>query len=137
MVRLQAEPLDTAEVIRAVGAPGHGGLALFVGTTRAEDGVVALHYEAHREMAETELAAIVEEATRRFGARCAIAHRLGRVAVGEPSVAVEASAPHRPEAFAACRHLIDEAKGRAPIWKRDETGTGPSAWHDGIGRPAR
>ncbi len=139
MVRLQSEPIDIAAVVASVAEPEHGGLATFLGSTRAETArrpVIALEYQAHDELAVVELQLIVDEAEARYGARCAIAHRLGTVATGEPSVAAAASAPHRPQAFAACRYLIDQAKKRAPIWKRTHYADGVTEWQDGVQRAA-
>ena len=119
MVALSSIPLDLATLIQAAADPEHGGLVTFVGTTRRESdlrAVRALVYEAYEELALRELQTIAEEAAARFGARIALAHRTGRVSVGEASVAVAASAPSRPDAFAACRYAIDELKSRAPIW---------------------
>ena len=135
MVCLQTEPIDIASVVASVTEPEHGGLATFLGTTRAEKAghpVVALDYEAHEEMALAELRAIVEEAEARYRGRCALIHRTGLVPVGEASVLAAASAPHRPKAFAACRYLIDSAKERVPIWKRSHFADGAAGWHDGI-----
>lgn len=134
MISLVDSPLDPAAVLARVGDPDHGGTALFVGTTRRETGareVVELRYEAYEELAIAELRAIAAEAERAFSARVALAHRVGAVAVGEPSVIVAASAGHRPAAFAACRYLIDELKSRAPIWKQTVHVDGHSTWVDG------
>ena len=139
MVRLQSEPIDLAAVVASVADPEHGGLATFLGTTRAETtdrAVVALDYEAHEQMAPAELGRIVEEAEARYGARCALVHRTGPVPVGEASVATAASAAHRAEAFAACRYLIDQVKQRAPIWKRTRYADGVAEWQDGLERAA-
>jgi molybdopterin synthase catalytic subunit len=136
MILLTPEPLDAAAIAAAVEDPEHGGAATFVGTTRREAGgraVEALDYEAYEELALREMEAIAEEARARFGATVALAHRVGRVAVGEPSVVVAASAPHRPAAFAACRFGIDELKERVPIWKRTVHQDGGAAWVDGRG----
>lgn len=137
MVRIQREPIDVAQLLASVADPEHGGTAAFVGSTRADAEtleVAALDYEAHEEMALSELEAIAREASKLHGAQCAIVHRLGRVDVGQASVAVAASAPHRAEAFRACRHLIDQTKLRAPIWKRSVAGDGDGRWHDGLER---
>lgn len=137
MVRIQWEPIDVARLLASVAHPEHGGTATFVGSTRAEgaaEEIAALDYEAHEDMALAELEAIAREASALHGARCAIVHRLGRVEVGRASVAVAASAPHRAEAFRACRHLIDQTKLRAPIWKRSVAGEGEGRWHDGLER---
>jgi molybdopterin synthase catalytic subunit len=134
MSALGHEPLDLAAALTCVGDPEHGGTAVFVGTTRRElhaREVSAIEYEAHGDLAEREIARICEEARHRHGARVVAKHRLGRVAVGEPSVVVAASAPHRAEAFAACRLLIDDLKRRVPIWKRVHYADGGAEWIDG------
>jgi molybdopterin synthase catalytic subunit len=134
MIVLTGEPLDAAALVEAVADPDHGGTATFIGTTRRERGereVRELRYEAYEELAVGELEAICAEARARFGARVAVAHRVGSVAVGEPSVVVAASTGHRPAAFAACRYLIDELKARAPIWKQTVYADGEASWVDG------
>jgi molybdopterin synthase catalytic subunit len=134
MIALRDEPLEVAEAMAAVVDPDHGGIALFVGTTRrerTEGGIASLVYEAYEELALAEMEAIAREAEGAFAARVAVLHRTGEVAVGEPSVIVAASAGHRPAAFAACRLVIDELKERVPIWKRDVTEGGPGGWQDG------
>lgn len=140
MIALSDRPLDLAALVAAVGDPDHGGTATFLGTTRREGHVrpvEAIDYEAYAELALAELRAIAAEAGDRFGARVAAVHRVGRVPVGEPGVAVAASAPHRPAAFAACRWAIDELKERVPIWKRVVYADGGAEWLDGLReRPA-
>lgn len=134
MIGLRDTPLDPAALLASVADAEHGGTALFVGTTRRETGgrpVAALHYEVYEELALSEMAAIVAEAQSAFGARVSVEHRTGTVAVGEPSVAVAASAGHRPAAFAACRFAIDELKARVPIWKQTVYADGGAAWIDG------
>lgn len=134
MIVLSEQPLDVATLVDAVAHPEHGGIATFLGTTRREAGdreVEALDYEAYEELALAEMHAVAAEAEARFGALVAVAHRVGRVEVGRPSVAVAASAGHRPEAFAACRYVIDELKRRVPIWKRTLYADGGSTWVDG------
>jgi MoaE-MoaD fusion protein len=114
-VAVTGEPLDVAAVSAAVRDARAGAVVCFEGVTRAVD---ALDYEAYAEMAVERLRAIGEEEAARHGL-CAVAlvHRTGRVALGEPSVIVAASAPHRGEAFAGARALIDRVKAEAPIWK--------------------
>ncbi len=134
MIALRPEPLDLGALCAAVGDPEHGATVTFLGTTRREADcheVEALDYEVYEELALAEMRAIAGEAEARFGARVALVHRLGRVAVGEPSVGVAASAPHRPAAFAACRYAIDELKARVPIWKREVHADGAARWLDG------
>ena len=137
MTGLTPDPLDLAALISAVSDPEHGGLTSFLGCIRREDAirpVLAIEYEAYEELTGRELANVAEEAASRFGATVACVHRTGRVEVGEPSVAVAVSAPHRPAAFAACRYVIDELKVRAPIWKRMHYADGATEWIDGRDR---
>lgn len=138
MIALSDAPLDPAAALAAVGDDEHGGTALFIGTTRREAGeepVDALVYEAYEELALAEMRAIADEAERAWSARVAVLHRTGPVAVGEPSVVVAASAGHRPAAFAACRYVIDELKGRVPIWKQTVHPGGATSWIDGRRAP--
>ena len=117
----QALSLDAA--FRAVCLPECGGTALFVGTTRNHSEgreVELLEYEAYDELARQELERVGLVALERHGLGAAyLAHRVGIVPIGEPSVIVAASAPHRAEAFAGCRELIDELKRTVPIWKKE------------------
>jgi molybdopterin synthase catalytic subunit len=123
--------IDVAQLAAAVASVEHGAVCTFLGTARrTSEGreVNLLRYEAYPEMAERELAAIVAEAARNFpDARVAVQHRLGDCPLGETSVAVVAAAPHRAEAFAACRQVIDAIKDRAPIWKQEQFTDG-TAW---------
>jgi molybdopterin synthase catalytic subunit len=126
------EPIDTAAVLAAVGRPAAGANVLFVGTTRGITGDVVtrgLDYEAHERLAEEQLHGIAGEAVQTFGlAACAVVHRLGAVPVGEASVAVATSAPHRRAAFAAAEWIMERIKQTVPIWKREEAGDGSRAW---------
>ena len=138
MITLVDHPIDVAALLQAVADPDNGGTVLFLGTTRRETGereVVELRYEAYDELALAEMSAIAAEAVEAYGARVALVHRLGVVAVGEASVAVAASAPHRPTAFAAGRYLIDQLKARVPIWKQEAFADGDATWRDGADRP--
>jgi len=133
---LTGDPVRLEELIAAIADAEHGGIATFLGTTRREAGARefrALEYSAYPELVEVEIAAIAAEARERFGAMVCIQHRTGMVAVGEASVGIAASAPHRAEAFAACRYAIDELKMRAPIWKRAHFADGTTAWFDEYG----
>jgi MoaE-MoaD fusion protein len=114
-IRVTGEPLDVAALSAAVRDPRAGAVVLFEGVTRD---VGELDYEAYEEMAEPKLTAIAEEEAVRHGL-CAVAveHRTGTVPLGQPSVIVAASAPHRGEAFAGARAVIDRVKAEAPIWK--------------------
>lgn len=121
--RISTEPLDPAAVIREVTDPRAGGIATFLGTTRIESrGRTVLHldYEAYGGMAEEVMAEIGEELKREHKlCDVAIAHRVGRVGIGELSVVIAVSAPHRAAALAACRDAIDRLKERAPLWKKE------------------
>ena len=132
MGHLVREAIDTASLIEAVSSPAFGGTVVFCGTVRAgpEDGeVVAIEYSAYEQMAETECARIEAEVAERWsGAAVAWQHRLGRVPVGEASIVIAVAAPHRAEAFEVCRFLIDEAKERLPIWKREFLDDGEVRW---------
>ena len=114
-VRVTGEPLDVATLADAVRDPRAGGVVIFEGVTRE---VPELDYEAYAEMAEEKLRAIGEEVAAAYGCSAvALEHRTGTVPLGEPSVIVAASAPHRSEAFNGARALIDRVKAEAPIWK--------------------
>src|SRR4051794_14376231 len=121
-VRVTAEALDLAAVADAVRDPRAGAVVVFEGVTRD---VPELDYEAYAEMASQRIEAIAREEAERHGL-CAVAieHRTGTVALSEPSVIVAASAPHRGEAFAGARALIDRVKAEAPIWKVEVTEDG-------------
>jgi molybdopterin synthase catalytic subunit len=114
-VRVTGEPLDVAALSAAVRDARAGAVVLFEGVTRE---VAELDYEAYVEMAVERIRAIAEEEADRHGL-CAVAveHRIGTVPLGDPSVIVAASAPHRGEAFAGARAVIDRVKAEAPIWK--------------------
>ena len=130
MVRLQAEPIRLDTLIEAVRGDGDGAVATFLGTTRNEsDGRRVLHldYEAYAGMAEREMERIAADARRAFAiSEVAIVHRIGRVGVGEASVAIAVSAPHRAAALEACRFVIDRLKTEVPIWKREQFVDGAS-----------
>ena len=115
---ITAEPLSLDVLAAAVRDPRAGAIVTFSGVTRD---VSHLDYEAYAEMAGPLIDEIVRKATDTHGlTRAAARHRIGRVPLGEPSVIVAASAPHRPEAFAGAREIIDQIKACAPIWKREE-----------------
>jgi molybdopterin converting factor subunit 1 len=121
-VRVTGEALDLATLAAAVRDPRAGAVVLFEGVTRE---VPELEYEAYAEMAEERIASIAaEEAERHDLCAVAVEHRSGTVALSEPSVIVAASAPHRGEAFAGARAVIDRVKAEAPIWKVEVTADG-------------
>lgn len=115
-------PVRVDALLDAVRHPGAGGLVLFLGTVRDHSrgrDVEHLEYEAYETLARKEIARIAAQAVERWGVRIAIVHRLGALAIGDVSVAVAAAAPHRREAFEACRFAIDTLKQTVPIWKKE------------------
>lgn len=120
---LGEEPLDPREVEAQVAGSGQGARVTFQGTVRnrtGDHGVVALEYEAYPAMALAVLRQIGNEGVRGWpGARVAVAHRTGRLTVGEVSVVICVSHPHRAQAFEACRHVIERLKQDVPIWKKE------------------
>jgi molybdopterin synthase catalytic subunit len=131
VVDLREAPLSLDEVIANVSHPGAGGIAVFVGVVRDESEgrrVTRLDYSAYRAMARREMQKIADElAAEAVGVRVSAVHRLGELGVGDAAIVCAASAPHRGEAFHACRELIDRIKARVPIWKR-EWGPEGAAW---------
>lgn len=120
--RVVDRPIAVDEVLRAVEAPGHGGVVTFTGAVRDHTGdrrVLRLHYEAYVPMAERVLARIGAELEREHGASVAIVHRVGTLEPGEAAVVIACAAPHRAAAFRACEQAIDRLKKDAPIWKRE------------------
>ena len=130
-VDLREAPLSVDEVVALVSRPGAGGIATFVGVVRDEsDGrsVTRLDYSAYAAMAKREMQKIADEIERETeGVRVSAIHRIGSLGVGDAAIVCAASAPHRGEAFTACRALIDRIKSRVPIWKR-EWGPDGAAW---------
>ena len=135
-VDIRQERLSIDEAVALVAHAGAGGIALFLGTVRdANDGhrVNRLEYEAYTAMARGEMNRICAEIEAEIeGVRVAALHRIGDLAVGDIAVICAASAPHRGEAFRACRLLIDRIKERVPIWKREHGPEGPQwiGWVD-------
>jgi molybdopterin converting factor subunit 1 len=127
-VGLRPSP-SVEEALAAVAAPDAGGTVVFVGTVRAEEGLVEhLEYSAYPEMAERVLREVAEEAAAKWDlAGVAVLHAVGDLPVGEGTVVVACSAAHRAEAFEACRYVIDEVKRRTPVWKK-EVGPGGERW---------
>ena len=134
-VRVQADPLSVDEALSAVVDPGAGGTCVFVGTVRdiSEAGAVTgLTYEAWDELALRRLGEIGEELLgARSVLRAAIHHRTGELGIGEASVIVAVSAPHRAEAFEACRDGIERLKRDVPIWKKEALVDGEAHWVEG------
>jgi molybdopterin synthase catalytic subunit/molybdopterin converting factor small subunit len=121
--RLSEEPLSLEAVVEEVRRAEAGAIATFIGTTRIESRgrrVRWLDYEAYPEMAEDVMAQIAARLKERYDlCEVAIHHRVGRVGIGEPSVAIAVSAPHRADALAACKDAIDTLKEAVPLWKKE------------------
>jgi molybdopterin synthase catalytic subunit/molybdopterin converting factor small subunit len=120
---LSEDPLSLDAVVREVSSDHAGAIATFTGTTRIESRgrqVVHLDYEAYEGMAEQVMAELAEELKRRYDlCEVAIHHRVGRVGIGETSVVIAVSAPHREAALAACKDAIDTLKATVPLWKKE------------------
>jgi len=133
------EPIDPAAVLAKVGADEDGASLLFLGVVRdhAEGRAVrGMRYDAYEQMAESVLAEIAGEAAERLGTdRVAVVHRTGELGVGEVSVAIAVSSPHRAEAYEASRYVIEEIKKRLPVWKKERYTDGDAAWVEGIVPP--
>lgn len=132
VIQLTENAIDFGPLLAHVQSPAAGAVVLFLGTTREmTDGkrTVSLDYECYPEMAERKLVELEAEARRRWPVtECAIVHRLGNVPLGEASVAVAVSCPHRAEAFEAGRWLIDTLKAEVPIWKKENWADGETEW---------
>jgi molybdopterin synthase catalytic subunit len=122
-VRLTPEPLSLEGAVRAASSDEAGAVATFLGTARRHSRgrtVLYLDYEAYEDMAAELLAGLAAELRERHGLTgIALHHRVGRVDIGEPSVVIAVSAPHRAEAFAACREAIETLKTSIPLWKKE------------------
>jgi molybdopterin synthase catalytic subunit len=132
LTRVTTEPLSSEEALASVADPTIGASCVFVGTVRdhSEAGdVTGLTYEAWSELAEKRLGEIAGEMKDRWPVvAVAILHRTGELAIGEASVIVACSAPHRADAFEACRHGIERLKQEAPIWKKESLTSGEAHW---------
>jgi MoaE-MoaD fusion protein len=121
--RLTHGPVNLTSVVVEVVDEQAGAIATFLGTVRARSrgrDVVALEYEAYEEMAEDVMVAIADELVERYElCKVAMSHRLGRVEIGETSVAIAVSAPHRQDALAACADAIEALKAQVPLWKKE------------------
>lgn len=143
MIALTNDPIDVSALLSRVASTQAGGAVLFLGTTREWTGdkdkggrqTLWLDYECYPEMAEKKMAEIEAKARARWPLiETAIVHRLGRVDLGEASVGIAVSSPHRRAAFEACEWLIDTLKQVVPIWKQEHWADGTSEWvHPGAG----
>lgn len=132
LVRVTSDRLDVGEAVDFVGDPAAGGTCVFSGTVRDHSDageVTGISYEAWEERAVQRLEEVAAEILGRWPVRkAALLHRSGDLAAGDTSVVVACSAPHRAEAFDACRHGIERIKQEAPIWKKEALATGESHW---------
>ena len=122
LVEIQRGTIDVEAVVDSVQRHDAGAVVLFLGTVRSDPGVQALDYEVYRPMALKQMEEIAILAKKKFGVlEISTVHRLGRIAVGRPSVAIAVSAVHRAEAFAACEWAMNEVKRIVPIWKTESS----------------
>ena len=134
LIELTVEALDSRRLEAAVAHAGAGAICTFTGIVRDNsrgEEVTHLEYEAYGGMVESEMRAIAQEIARRWPeARVAMAHRTGRLEIGEASVVISVSCPHRAEAFAACHWGIDRLKESVPVWKKEFAASG-AVWIEG------
>ncbi len=135
LIELTTQPLDARHLESAVAHPGAGAICTFTGIVRDNargEAVTHLEYEAYAGMAERQMNTIVDEIAERWpDARVAMAHRTGPLRIGEASVVVSVSCPHRAEAIAACKWGIDRLKESVPIWKKEFARSG-AVWIEGV-----
>ena len=132
---LTSEPISADSVLARVGTDADGAVSVFLGVVRDHNegrAVRGVRYDAYREMAERVLAEIAAEAAGLAGSDgIAVVHRTGELSVGDVSVAIAVSSPHRAAAFEACRYVIEEIKLRLPVWKQERYVEGDVAWLEG------
>lgn len=137
--RVTPDPIDPAAILELVRSDQDGAVVLFLGVVRDHNeghAVAGMSYESYGPMAQKVLSRIGEEAAARLGTdRLAVVHRVGELDIGEVSVAIAASSPHRAEAFDASRYVIEQIKARLPMWKQEHYVAGESEWVDGITPP--
>ena len=136
---LTRDPISPAEVLELVGADEDGAVVLFLGVVRDHNdaaAVTGMTYDAYDEMAGKVLTEVAEAAAERLGTdRLAVVHRVGELTVGDVSVAIAASSPHRAEAFDAARWVIETIKERVPVWKKEHYVDSESRWLEGTVPP--
>ena len=132
MIEIVDNPIDTVAVLATVSSDLSGANVLFVGTTRRMTGdkeTVQLSYECYNEMAFKQMERLRDEAKSKWPVQaCSIVHRVGEVTIGEASIAVAVSSPHRKDAFDAASWLVDQLKKQVPIWKREHWKDGTEEW---------
>ncbi len=136
IARVVQDPIDPAAVLASVGSDEDGASLLFTGVVRNHNQgrtVGGVRYDAYEEMAAQVLSQIVEEAVQLVGTdRIVAVHRVGELTVGEVSVAIAVSSPHRAEAFEASRFIIEEIKKRLPVWKKERYEGDVEEWVEGV-----
>ncbi|HSJ25758.1 MAG TPA: molybdenum cofactor biosynthesis protein MoaE [Longimicrobiales bacterium] len=134
------EPIDVSDVLSSVGSDADGAALLFLGTVREQNEgrpVQGMRYDAYAGMAASVLSEIAGEAGERAGTdRISVVHRTGELQIGDVSVAIAVSSPHRAEAFDAARYVIEQIKLRLPVWKHEHYTDGSAEWLDGATPPA-
>jgi molybdopterin synthase catalytic subunit len=134
-------PIEVPSLLARVAASGHGAETLFLGVVRDQHKgkrVLGITYDCFAPLARKVLAEIAAEAAARWPGACvAVVHRVGRLEVGEASVAIAVGSPHRAASYEASRHVIEEIKVRAPIWKQEHHEDGSTEWLDGQDLKAR
>ncbi len=132
MIRIQTEPIDYHAATEEVRSHAAGAVCLFLGTVRVMTGsqrTIALTYEAHERLALQSMAEVEAETRSRWPVvEMALIHRIGYLTLGEISVVVVVSSPHRKDAFAACQYAMDRLKEMVPIWKQDHDAAGETSW---------
>ena len=139
MIKITRDPIDIPAVLDGVNSPRAGASVLFLGTTREFTGdrqTESLDYECYDDMAASKMAELEADARSRWSLiGCVIVHRVGRVDIGQASVAIAVSSPHRQQAFEAGKWLIDTLKETVPVWKKENWTDGTSQWvHPGVPR---
>ena len=134
--RIVTDAIDPAAILASVGSDVDGASMLFTGVVRNHNqgrAVEGVRYDVYEEMATGILTQIAEEAKQLVGIdHIAVVHRVGELTVGDVSVAIAVSSPHRAEAFEACRFIIEEIKKRLPVWKKERYGDSVEEWVEGI-----
>ncbi len=134
VIQIRRDALDRDALVAAVSHPGAGGIVIFEGVVRDNargKQIRYLEYDVYPEMAIQQIRTIIAEAEKRWDVdRVAVAHRIGRIEIGEASVIIVVATPHRAEAFEACRYIIDTLKTTVPIWKK-EVATNGEEWVEG------
>jgi len=139
MTYLTRDPLAIDRLLAEVAHAAYGGTCVFLGTVRNgpdEPGVTAIEYSAYEDMVEAEFTRLLADAKARWPeVRMVVRHRLGTIPAGAASIAIVAAAPHRAQAFEACRFVIEEVKRRVPVWKKELRADGSEVWVDPSGHP--